>query len=352
MPKIIVDLSSDTQTRPSAAMRAFMCDAEVGDEQKSEDPTVNLLQEMVAELLGKEAALYLPSGTMCNEIAIKVHTRPGEEVLLDRTAHAIHFESGAPGLLSGVLMTGIDGMRGVYSAAQLEAAVRRPDRYSPRTRLAWVENTSNLGGGTVWPLSTLDEVAAAARRHGLSIHMDGARLMNAVVASGVSAARVAAGFDSVWVDFTKGLGAPVGAALAGSRAFIEEAWRYKQAFGGAMRQAGIIAAGGIYALRHNVDRLADDHENARTLARGLAELPGISIDPSTVETNLVFFDVAGTGLDAERWVAALLEHGIRMGAMGPTLVRAVTHLDVSREGIQRALTAARAVTGTTTNIST
>jgi threonine aldolase len=207
-----------------------------------------------------------------------------------------------------------------------------------------VENTSNMGGGTVWPLETVRAVCAAAHRHGLAAHMDGARLLNAVVASGTPAAAYGAPFDSVWIDFTKGLGAPVGAALAGSRAFIEQAWRYKQAFGGAMRQAGIIAAGAVYALRHNVERLAEDHVNARRLAEGLAELPGIALDPARVQTNIVIFDVAGTGMDTQGFLAAIEEHGVRMSAMGPTLVRAVTHLDVDRAGIERALTAVRAVT--------
>ncbi len=343
MPTIAVDLYSDTLSKPSRAMRAFMCDAEVGDEQKGEDPTVNRLQEMVAELLGKEAALFLPSGTMCNEIALKVHTRPGDEVLMDKAAHPIHFEAGAPGLLSGVILTGLDGSRGVYTPEHVEAAVHAPSRYAPPTRLLWVENTSNLGGGTIWPLEQIVAVCATARTHSLATHMDGARLMNAVVASGVSAAAFAAPFDSVWIDFTKGLGAPVGAALAGPREFINAAWRYKQAFGGALRQAGIIAAGGIYALEHNVERLAEDHAHARILADGLAEMPGIAIDPRTVETNLVFFDVAALGMTAAQWCEAILAHGVRMNAMGRTRVRAVPHLDVDRAGIERALAAARAV---------
>jgi threonine aldolase len=322
-------------------MRAFMAAAEVGDEQRGEDPTVNLLQEMVAELLGMEAALFLPSGTMCNEIAIKVHTRPGDEVLLDRTAHALNSEGGAPGILSGVVLTPLAGARGVYTGAQVEGAIRPRSRYAPPTRLVWIENTSNLGGGTVWPLATVRAVRDAAHERGLRVHLDGARLLNAVVASGVPAAEFVHGLDSAWIDFTKGLGAPVGAALAGSRGFIEEAWRYKQAFGGAMRQAGIIAAGGVYALRHNVERLAEDHANARRLAEGLAELPGIAIDLAGVETNLVFFDVAGTGLTAPEFAEALLARGVRVGAMGSSRVRAVTHLDVSRAGVEQALAAAR-----------
>jgi threonine aldolase len=340
--RIDVDLYSDTVTRPTADMRRFMCEAEVGDEQKLEDPTVNQLCEMVAELLGKEAAVFLPSGTMCNEIALRVHARPGEEVIAHQTAHPIHFESGGPGALAGVNMRSIDGPRGQFDADTVEAAVRPASRHFPRTRLVWVEQTSNLGGGSVWPLSRIEAVTAVARRHGLSTHMDGARLMNAVVASGVSAREYAAPFDSAWIDFTKGLGAPVGAALAGSRAFIEEAWRFKQQMGGAMRQAGIIAAGGVYALRHHVKRLADDHANARRLAEGLAALPGVSLDRATVETNIVFFELTGE-LTSPVAVERLLARGIRMGALGPHTIRAVTHLDVDASGIDRALAAARAI---------
>jgi len=341
---IEVDLYSDTVTRPTAEMRRFMCEAEVGDEQKYEDPTVNLLQEMVAELLGKEAALFLPSGTMCNEIALRVHCRPGEEMLAHKTAHPIHFETGGPAALAGVNVQSLDGARGQYDAATLEAAIRPDSRHMPRSRLVWVEQTSNLGGGSIWPLPMVRAVTEVARRHGLSTHMDGARLMNAVVASGIAARDWAQPFDTAWIDFTKGLGAPVGAAIAGSRSFIAEAWRCKQQMGGAMRQAGIIAAGGVYALRHHVKRLAEDHANARRLAEGLAALPGIKLDPGTVETNLVFFDLAGS-LDASTAVERLLAHGVRMGALGPRTIRAVTHLDVSAAGVEKALAAARTVFG-------
>ena len=337
---IAVDLYSDTLTKPTPDMRRFMCEAEVGDEQKGEDPTVNQLQDMVAELLGKEAAVFLPSGTMCNEIALRVHCRPGEEFLAHRTAHPIHFETGGPAALAGVNVNVLDGARGQYDADAVAAAIRPDSRYMPKSRLLWVEQTSNLGGGSVWPLARIAAVTAVARRRGLRTHMDGARLMNAVVASGVEAREFAAPFDSAWIDFTKGLGAPVGAALAGSREFIAEAWRCKQQMGGAMRQAGIIAAAGVYALRHHVKRLAEDHANAKRLAEGLAALPGVVVDPSTVDTNLVFFDVAG---EADKVVAALLARGVRMGAMGPRTIRAVTHLDVSAAQIERALDAARAV---------
>jgi threonine aldolase len=342
MPAIDVDLSSDTVTRPTREMRQFMCDAEVGDEQKLEDPTVNALQEMVAELLGKEAALFLPSGTMCNEIALRVHCRPGDEMLAHRTAHPIHFEAGGPAALAGVNTSALDGPRGQYDATAVAAAIRPDTRYMPRSRLLWVEQTSNLGGGSIWPLARIAAVTDLARRHGLRTHLDGARLMNAVVAAGVAARDWAAPFDSAWIDFTKGLGAPVGAALAGSRDFIAEAWRLKQQMGGAMRQAGIIAAGGIFALRHHVKRLAEDHANARRLAEGLAGLPGVALDPATVETNIVIFELRGA-LEAPAAVAALLARGVRMGAMGPRAIRAVTHLDVGADQIERALGAARAV---------
>ena len=336
----MIDLFSDTLTKPTPEMRRFMCDAEVGDEQKGEDPTVNLLQEMVAELLGKEAALYLPSGTMCNEIAVKVHTRPGDEVLADRTSHLIHYEGGGPGLLSGVIMTALAGERGVFTAAQVRAAMRPRSRYMPPTRMVSVENTSNLGGGRVWPLATVQEVGAAARTLELASHMDGARLMNAVVASGTPARAYAAAVDSVWIDFSKGLGAPVGACLAGPHAFIQEAWRYKQALGGAMRQAGIIAAGGVYALRHHVDRLAEDHDNAKVFARGIAALPGIALDPAHVETNIVIFDVTTPGLSAQSLADRLQsEAQVRLSVMGETRLRAVTHLDVSRKQVDAAVEA-------------
>jgi threonine aldolase len=344
MLAIDVDLYSDTVTRPTREMRRFMCHAEVGDEQKFEDPTVNMLQEMVAELLGKEAALFLPSGTMCNEIALRVHCRPGDEMLAHRTAHPIHFEGGGPAALAGVNVSALDGPRGQYDAHAVTTAIRPDSRYMPRSRLLWVEQTSNLGGGSIWPLARIAEVTDVARRHGLRTHLDGARLLNAVVASGIAARDYAVAFDSAWIDFTKGLGAPVGAALAGSRDFISDAWRLKQQMGGAMRQAGIIAAGGVFALRHHVKRLAEDHANARRLAEGLAKLPGVALDPSTVETNIVIFDLRGA-LDAPTAVAALLHRGVRMGAMGPRTIRAVTHLDVDAEQIERALEAARAVLG-------
>jgi threonine aldolase len=322
-------------------MRRFMCDAEVGDEQLREDPTVNLLQDMVAELLGKDAALFLPSGTMCNQVAFAVHCRAGDEILLQELAHPLLYEVGGPAALIGAVLRPLVGAGGLYSAEQVRQAVRPPAYYMPRTRAISVEQTSNVAGGICWPLAQIEAVCEAARGAGLVAHMDGARLLNAVVATGTAANRFAAPFDSVWIDLSKGLGAPIGAVLAGSRDFIEESWRYKQRFGGALRQAGIVAAAGIYALRHHVDRLALDHERARSLALGLAEVPGIALDPGRVETNIVIFDVAGTGLTGDEFADRALAQGVRFSVLGPTTVRAVTHLDVPPDGVERALKAAR-----------
>jgi threonine aldolase len=341
----LVNLFSDTQTRPTAEMRAAMAAAEVGDEQRRDDPTVLALEERVAALLGHAAAVFLPSGTMCNEIAIRVHVRAGgDEVLLGRDAHPLQFEAGGPAALSGAVLTPIAGEGGMFTAAALEAAVESHptgNRYSPRPRLVSVEQPTNIGGGRVWPLEDVLAVLEVARGHGLRTHLDGARLMNAVVASGVDASVWAGGFDTAWLDFTKGLGAPVGACLAGSAELIDEAWRYKQMLGGAMRQAGIVAAAGLYALDHHVERLAGDHERARRLAEGLAAIGGVSIDPEAVETNIVIFAVP----DAAAFCAALEAQDVLMGALDARRVRAVTHLDVDDAGIQRALAAAAQALG-------
>jgi threonine aldolase len=320
-----VNLYSDTQTRPTAAMRQAMASAEVGDEQRMEDPCVNELCTRVAALLGKDAAVFLPSGTMCNAIAMRLHVRPGgDEVILHRWAHPLRFEAGGPA--------------GMFDADTLLAALRpMGDRYAPRSRLVCVEQTTNIGGGRVWPLQQVRAVVEAAHAFGLRTHLDGARLMNAVVASGVPAASWCEGFDTAWIDFTKGLGAPVGAVLAGSVELIEEAWRYKQMWGGAMRQAGIVAAGALYALDHHVERLAEDHANARALAEGLAELPGVAVDPAAVDTNIVVFEVA----DSQTFAGALEADGVIVGPLDDRRVRAVTHLDVDRDGIEQALAAAR-----------
>jgi threonine aldolase len=335
-----VNLFSDTQTRPTAGMRAAIANAEVGDEQLRQDPTTVALEDRVAALLGHEAAVFLPSGTMCNEIAIRLHVRPGgERIFLGRETHPLIAEAGGPAQLSGAVITEVQGEAGMFTPEALDAAVKGSGpggRYSPRARLVCVEQTTNMGGGRVWPHEQMRGVLEVARRHGLATHLDGARLMNAVVACGVEAAAWAGGFDSAWIDFTKGLGAPVGACLAGSAAFIEEAWRWKQMLGGAMRQSGIVAAAGLYALDHHVERLAEDHARAHRLAEGLAALPGVEIDPAAVDTNIVIFAVP----DAPAFCAALAADGVDMSHFGPTRVRAVTHLDVDDAGIDRALAAA------------
>jgi threonine aldolase len=347
MPAIRVDLYSDTVTRPTAAMRRAMCEAEVGDEQQREDPTVNRLQEMVAGLLGKEAALFLPSGTMCNQVAFAVHCRAGDEILLHETAHPLLYEAGGAAAMTGAVFHPLSGPRGRFTAEQVRQAVRPAVHYMPRSRVVSVEQTANIVGGACWPLAEIQAVCQVAHGAGLACHMDGARLLNAVVSSGNSAADFAALFDSVWIDLTKGLGAPVGAVLAGSAAFIEEAWVFKQRFGGAMRQAGIIAAAGIYALENHVERLAEDHERARALARGLAQVRGITIDAEAVETNIVIFDVRDTGLSGDVFAdRTLAQHGVRFSVLGPTLVRGVTHFNLPPDGIERALVAVRAVVGT------
>jgi threonine aldolase len=328
-------------------MRRFMCEAEVGDEQQREDPTVNLLQDMVADLLGKESALFLPSGTMCNQVAFAVHCEAGDEILLQELAHPLLYEAGGAAALIGTVFRPLASPDGFYTAEQVRTAIRPPVHYMPRTRAVSIEQTSASIGGVCWPLDRIQEVCAAAHAGGLVAHLDGARLFNAAVATGTSARAFAASLDSVWIDLSKGLGAPVGAVLAGSREFIERAWLFKQRFGGAMRQAGIIAAAGVYALRHHVDRLADDHRQARALADGLAELRGVDLDPARVETNIVIFDVSGTGLSGETFASrTLASHGVRFSVLGATTVRAVTHLDVPPNGIERALEAARAAVAT------
>ncbi len=331
-----VDLYSDTQTRPSRAMREAMANAEVGDEQMNEDPTVVELCAMTAGLLGKEAALFLPSGTMCNQVAFRTHTRPGDEIIIHESSHPAHYEVGGSAALAGAMLRTLKGARGMFTAEQVLAALRDKVPHAQRSRLVSVENTTNIGGGAVWDIEALDTVAAAAHRNGLATHMDGARLMNAVVASGQPASAFVRNYDSAWIDMSKGLGAPVGGVLAGSREFIAEALRFKHQFGGAMRQAGIIAAAGVFALRHNVERLAEDHANARHFARRLAQIEGIEVDLDAVETNIVFFEVRGSGLDARQVAARLLDRGVRIGAVGQYRMRAVTHLDVNGAGVQEA----------------
>lgn len=321
------DFYSDTKTKPTAAMRQAVLDCEVGDEQKGEDPTTNLLTARVADLLGKEAAVFLPSGSMCNEIAIKAHTNPGDEIICEKSCHIINFETGAPAALSGVMIRALDGANGIYSADQVREAIRPASRYAPVSALLCAEQTANLGGGAVWPVERLNDVALAAKDAGVATHMDGARLMNAVVKSGQSARDHVENFDSVWIDFTKGLGAPVGAVLAGSEDFIARAWRLKQQMGGAMRQSGIVASMCLHALDHHVERLADDHELAADLGRRIAQMDMVeAVMP--VETNIIIFDLKDQAPMAADIAARLEDAGVIIGAFGPKRIRVVTHLDV------------------------
>jgi threonine aldolase len=329
----VINLYSDTQTRPSEDMRRAIATADVGDEQRGEDPTTSHLEERVAELLGQEAGLFLPSGTMCNQISLRLHARPGgDELILDRTAHPIIAEAGGPAWNAGLMIHALDGDGGIFDGDAVRAAIRPESRYMPRSRVVSVEQTTNMGGGRVWPLDGVHDVLEAAGEHGLRTHLDGARLMNAVVASGVSAAEYAGGFDTAWLDFTKGLGAPVGAVLAGSRALMDDAWRWKQQMGGAFRQSGIVAAGCLYALDHNVERLAEDHEHARLLADGLAEL---GLDVVTPETNIVIF-AAPPGFRE-----AMARRAVELSDTPDGRFRAVTHLDVGRAEVEEALKAAK-----------
>ncbi len=331
-----IDLRSDTVTRPSAAMRAAMAAAPVGDDQYGEDPSVNRLQERIAELLGKEAALFVPSGTMANQIGLKILTRPGDEVVLGHEAHVVWHELGAGAANSGVQFTPV-GHGGLFTAADLRAAYKPPGHIVfPPTTLVAVENTHNRGGGVVFPQQDVVALCAAARELGMASYLDGARLFNAAVASGRSLAELAAPFDLVSVALSKGLGCPVGSVLAGGRQEIARAHRARRMFGGAMRQAGILAAAGLWALDHNLDRLAEDHANARLLAERLAGLRGVVLDLATVQSNIVIFHMAPGMSDAAAIVARAAEAGVLVSAFAARTVRAVTHLDVSREQSRRA----------------
>jgi threonine aldolase len=333
----LIDLRSDTLTQPSAGMRKAMAEAVVGDEQKREDPTVIALEERTAELLGQEEAVYLPTATMANQIALRVLTEPGDEVVAEGMAHVFRYELGGPAVHSGLAMKALETDNGIFSAEQVRDAVSPPgDLHTAPTRVVCFENTHNGGGGRVWPLDHLRSVVAEAGRHGLLVHLDGARLMNAAVASGTPAAEYGRHFDTVTLCLSKGLGCPLGALVAGSRERMAKARRMKHLFGGAMRQAGIVAAAGVYALDHNVERLAADHANARRLGEALAEA-GLPVDLEQVETNFVLVDVGRLGLGADDAVARLRSEGVLLSfAAKKDVLRAVTHLDVTPEDIEQA----------------
>ncbi|MBN1320055.1 MAG: low specificity L-threonine aldolase [Thermoleophilia bacterium] len=330
-----IDLRSDTITKPSEAMRRAMVAAPVGDDVYREDPTVELLQKRVADLLGKEAALFVPSGTMSNQLCLRTLTRPGDEVIVHEDAHVLLYEAGSAAALCGLQLRPVPGTLGVITPETVERVIRPVAEHFPRTAAVEMENTHNRCGGTIWPLEEMQAVATLARSRGMAVHLDGARLWNAHVATGVSLSAYAATADSVSVCFSKGLGAPVGSALAGSGAFVEEARRNRRRYGGAMRQAGIIAAGALYALEHNLERLAEDHEKAAVLAGYLEQVPGLEV-VHPVQTNILIAAVGGLGVGAEQVVATLREAGVLCGVAALDRVRFVTHLDVSIEAVKTA----------------
>lgn len=338
----IVDLRSDTVTKPTPAMRRAMAEAEVGDDVFGDDPTVNRLQEKVAALLGKEAALFMPSGTMANQTTVRAHTEPGNEIILHVDSHIYHDEGGGPSAISGCSLRLLDGPRGQFDAEQVRAAIRDPNNvHPPQTRLVIVENTQNRGGGSIWPIEKIAAIRKVAGEHGLAMHLDGARLMNACVAAGKAPAEYTRYFDTVSMCFSKGLGAPIGSAVAGTAKLISRIRRFRKMFGGGMRQAGIIAAAAIYALDHNIERLAEDHANAKRLAGAIAEMPGLSINPADVATNMVYFDIApsiGTGVEFRDRLRA---EGVWSFTNGPQQIRFVTHLDVNAAGVERAIAVMR-----------
>ena len=335
-----IDLRSDTVSRPTPEMRAVMAAAEVGDDVYGDDPSVRRLEERTAEVLGKDAAVFTPTGTMSNQIAIRCHTEPGDLMLAERHAHAYLVESGGPAALSGATVVGLPGERGVFTAEQVRAAVRTPHPMVPEAcypvaRLLAAENTHNFAGGAVWPLEALRDAAETARSLGLATHLDGARLWHAAVRSGIPERRYAESFDTVSVCFSKGLGAPMGSCLAGDGPLIRRARRFRQLFGGGFRQAGIVAAGALHALEHHRERLAEDHRRARRLAEGLAPLPGIVLDPEEVETNIVRFRTEG--VDAFALADRLLDRGVAVLPGSPNAMRVIPHLGIRDEEVEEAI---------------
>ncbi|MDA0737973.1 MAG: low-specificity L-threonine aldolase [Nitrospirae bacterium] len=332
----MIDLRSDTVTQPSQAMREAMARAEVGDDVYGEDPTVNRLQTTAAQLLGKEAALFVPTGVMANQLSIRLHTRPGDEVIVESSSHLIRYEGGSASALSQVQLSCVSGDRGLLSLKPVQAALRPKDVHNPPTTLLCLEQTHNVGGGTVYPLETIKGLTSWARENGLALHLDGARLFNAVVASGISAAEYASHFDTVCFCLSKGLGAPVGSMIVSTQDNIDKLRRLRKMFGGGMRQAGILAAAGLYALEHNISRLKEDHDNAKNLALHLQQIPTVFVDPDRVDTNIVVFEVVRSEHSTAELLQAFKESGVLLNAMGERMFRAVTHLDVDGADIEKA----------------
>lgn len=339
----VVDLRSDTVTKPTPEMRRAMAEAEVGDDVFMEDPTVARLETLAAGRLGKEAALFVTSGTQGNQVSLMAHTQRGDEIILDENCHIFNYEVAALAVLSAVQARGLRGRHGILDPAEVRDAIRPPNIHHPKNSLICLESTHNRGGGSIYPIETLREIRRIAKEHGLAVHLDGARLFNACVATGVSVKDVAAQADSVTFCLSKGLGAPVGSVVTGNRGFIDRARRARKMLGGGMRQAGVIAAAGIVALETMVERLREDHENARTLGHGLAELPGIKIDLGSVQTNIVMFNIERKDIDAPGLVLKLAGQGVKCFSVGPNRIRMVTHKDVDRTGILYALEVLRTI---------
>jgi len=334
---MFIDLRSDTFTKPSPEMREKMKNAEVGDDVFGEDPTVNRLQEEVASLLGKEAGLFVTSGVMGNQVAVNAHTQPGDEVILEQSAHIFYYEAGAPAMLSGVQLMPIPGEKGILTDESIEKVLRPENVHFPPTRLICLENTHNRAGGKIYPLNEIKKISTLAKNHKLKMHLDGARLWNASAATGISLKEYGRYFDSISVCFSKGLGAPVGSMVVGSKEYINKAHRYRKIYGGGMRQAGIIAAGALYAVNNNIKRLSQDHDNAKKLAEGFNAIDGFSVDMDIVETNIVMVDIDKSFLTSEQVVAKLKKENVLILSVGPQRLRAVTHLDVDSSDIEKAV---------------
>lgn len=339
----VIDLRSDTVTKPSPAMRKAMAEAEVGDDVFGEDPTVNRLQEKIALLLGKEAALFVPSGVMANQLAIKVLTQPGDEVIVESGSHIFNYETAAPSVISHVQIATVPGRRGILQVDDLVPAIRSSAYYMPRTSLICLENTHNKAGGTIYPLEEIRNISRFAKERRMALHLDGARLWNASVATGIPPNEYAAHADTVSVCFSKGLGAPVGSALAGTKEMIEMARKYRKILGGGMRQAGILAAGALYALEHNIERLREDHEKARMFAREVSSIPGFEVDMEAVQTNIVIMEVAKTGKTPAQLLETLRTKGVLLTEMSHTALRAVMHMDVTMDEVNEAATIMKSV---------
>jgi threonine aldolase len=337
-----IDLSSDTATQPSAEMRAVIANAQVGDEQKREDPTTNELEEYVADLLGHDLAMYLPCASMSNEISLMLHCRPGDEIISSDSAHIIAAEVGGPAVHARAMCWGVATPTGIFTAQDIHDHIRMDIPHTPKARLVVIENTANLTGGIPWPLETLRDVQECARKYQMALHLDGARLMNASVASGLSPKELAQGFDTVTLCLSKGLGCPMGAVMVGKKEFLEPARRYKHLMGGALRQSGMMAAAGLYALKNNIERLQDDHDNAKHLAEGLMTVNGVVVDNQPIPSNMVFFHLE-EGLSPNDFLPQLEPHGLRFSQIGPNCFRAVMHMDVGREDVEKAVGIVRSV---------